>query len=99
MASMLTVRLDGAQAVATRPATNRRGSMSGALLSPSSSQASSPWMTADETARVLDTTAHTLRRLAREDRSPVLARRIGGRWRFARRDVERYVTGDLPGAE
>lgn len=55
-----------------------------------------PWMTADETARLLDTTAHTLRRLAREERSPVLARRIGGRWRFARRDVERFLTADRP---
>ena len=38
-------------------------------------------------------------RLAREDRSPVVARRIGGRWRFARRDVERYVSGEPPYVE
>lgn len=55
-----------------------------------------PWMTADETARLLDTTAHTLRRLAREERSPVLARRIGGRWRFARQDVERFLGAEPP---
>jgi hypothetical protein len=49
------------------------------------------WLSAEETAPLLNTTAHTLRRLAREERCPVLVRRIGGRWRFARLDVERFV--------
>jgi excisionase family DNA binding protein len=51
------------------------------------------WLSAEETAALLNTTAHTLRRLAREERCPVLVRRIGGRWRFARVDVERFVAG------
>lgn len=51
------------------------------------------WLSAEETAPLLNTTAHTLRRLAREERCPVLVRRIGGRWRFARVDVERFVAG------
>lgn len=38
-----------------------------------------PWLSADEVAPLLQTTAHSLRRLAREGRSPVLVRRIGGR--------------------
>lgn len=50
-----------------------------------------PWMSADEVAPLLRTTAHSLRRLAREGRSPVLVRRIGGRWWFARRDVDRFL--------
>lgn len=53
--------------------------------------AQAPWMSADEVAPLLQTTAHSLRRLAREGRSPVLVRRIGGRWWFARRDVERFI--------
>ncbi|MGI8632128.1 MAG: helix-turn-helix domain-containing protein, partial [Solirubrobacterales bacterium] len=39
------------------------------------------------------TTAHTLRRLARQGRSPVLVRRIGGRWIFSRRSVEEFIDG------
>jgi excisionase family DNA binding protein len=53
-----------------------------------------PWLDAEEAALFLSTTAHTLRRLAREGRCPVLVRRIGGRWRFSRLDIERFVTGD-----
>lgn len=53
------------------------------------------WLSADEVAPLLRTTAHSLRRLAREGRSPVPAHRIGGRWWFARAEVERFLgTGD-----
>ena len=50
-----------------------------------------PWLDAEEVAPLLATTAHTLRRLARQGRSPVVVRRIGGRWRFSRRSVEAFV--------
>ena len=53
----------------------------------------SPWLDAEEVAPLLCTTAHTLRRLARQGRSPVVVRRIGGRWRFSRRSVEAFVQG------
>ncbi len=49
------------------------------------------WLSADEAAPLLRTTAHTLRRLAREGQSPVVVRRIGGRWWFARKDVDRFI--------
>lgn len=49
------------------------------------------WLSADEVAPLLHTTAHSLRRLAREDRSPVPAHRIGGRWWFARAAVDRFL--------
>ncbi len=52
-----------------------------------------PWLDAEEVAPLLATTAHTLRRLARQGRSPVDVRRIGGRWRFPRRAVERFLDG------
>ena len=52
-----------------------------------------PWLDAEEVAPLLCTTAHTLRRLARQGRSPVVVRRIGGRWRFSRRSVEAFVDG------
>ena len=52
-----------------------------------------PWLDAEEVAPLLDTTAHTLRRLARQGRSPVLVRRIGGRWRFPRKAVEEFIDG------
>jgi Helix-turn-helix domain len=39
----------------------------------------------------LATTSHTLRRLARDGHSPVLVRRIGGRWRFSRADLGRFL--------
>ncbi len=50
-----------------------------------------PWLSAEEAASLLQTTSHTLRRLAREGNCPVVVRRIGGRWRFARQDVERFI--------
>ena len=53
-----------------------------------------PWLDAEEVAPLLCTTAHTLRRLARQGRSPVVVRRIGGRWRFSRRSVEELVDGN-----
>ena len=49
------------------------------------------WLSADEVAPLLRTTAHSLRRLAREGRSPVPAHRVGGRWWFARAEVERFI--------
>ncbi|MGH9223714.1 MAG: helix-turn-helix domain-containing protein [Acidimicrobiales bacterium] len=52
-----------------------------------------PWLDAEEVAPLLSTTAHTLRRLARQGRSPVVVRRIGGRWRFSRRSVEEFIDG------
>ncbi len=53
-----------------------------------------PWLDAEEAAPLLCTTAHTLRRLARQGRCPVVVRRIGGRWRFSRRSVEEFVDGN-----
>jgi excisionase family DNA binding protein len=61
-------------------------------LAPGTVKTASPWMSAEECAAMLNVTAHTLRRLAREERSPVVTRRIGGRWRFARLDVLRFVS-------
>ncbi len=52
-----------------------------------------PWLDAEEVAPLLCTTAHTLRRLARQGRCPVVVRRIGGRWRFSRRSVDDFVHG------
>ena len=49
------------------------------------------WMSADEVAPLLRTTAHSLRRLVREGRSPIPAHRIGARWWFARAEVERFL--------
>ncbi len=57
----------------------------------------SPWLDADEVAPLLSTTAHTLRRLARQGRCPIVVRRIGGRWRFSRRDLARFLSDDLAG--
>jgi hypothetical protein len=54
------------------------------------------WMSADEVAPLLRTTAHSLRRLAREERSPVPAHRIGARWWFARAEVDRFLGTDEP---
>lgn len=75
------------------------GAMSEATKSPSTFPSERvsrvcPWVDAEEAAPLLSTTAHTLRRLAREGRSPILVRRIGGRWRFSRLDLERFVNGD-----
>lgn len=52
-----------------------------------------PWLDAEEVAPLLCTTAHTLRRLARDGHCPIVVRRIGGRWRFSRLDLERFLTG------
>jgi excisionase family DNA binding protein len=52
------------------------------------------WMDAEEAAEALGTTAHTMRRLARDGRSPAVVRRVGGRWRWSRADVERFVRGE-----
>jgi len=49
------------------------------------------WMSADEVAPLLRTTAHSLRRLAREGKSPIPAHRIGARWWFARTEVDRFL--------
>ena len=49
------------------------------------------WLSAEEVAPVLHMTAHTLRRLARNGQSPVVVRRIGGRWCFSRSGLERLV--------
>ena len=54
------------------------------------------WMSAEEVAPLLRTTAHSLRRLARAERAPVPAHRIGGRWWFARAQVERFLGTDEP---
>lgn len=56
-------------------------------------QTDRPWLDADDVAPLLCTTAHTLRRLAREGRCPVLVRRIGGRWWFSRLDLMRFLDG------
>ncbi len=58
---------------------------------PSRQSSSALWMSADEVAPLLRTTAHSLRRLAREGRAPVPAHRIGARWWFARAEVERFL--------
>ena len=54
------------------------------------------WMSADEVAPLLRTRAHSLRRLARERRSPIKVHRIGARWWFARAEVERLLGTDEP---
>jgi excisionase family DNA binding protein len=61
---------------------------------PSQSARPSPWLTAEEAARQLATTAHNLRRLARLGRSPILARRVGSRWLFSRADLSRFIGPD-----
>lgn len=59
---------------------------------PARSTPESLWLSADEVAPLLRTTAHSLRRFAREGRSPVPAHRVGGRWWFARAEVERFLS-------
>lgn len=54
------------------------------------------WMSADEVAPLLRTTAHSLRRLAREGRAPIPAHRIGARWWFAQAEVDRFLGTDEP---
>jgi hypothetical protein len=56
-----------------------------------------PWPDAEKAAPFLCTTAHTLRRLAREGRSPIIVRRIGGRWWFSRLDLIRFMDGVVEG--
>jgi hypothetical protein len=51
----------------------------------------SPWLSAEEAAPQLATTAHSLRRLARLGRSPILTRRVGCRWLFSRADLDRFL--------
>jgi excisionase family DNA binding protein len=58
---------------------------------PARSSPDSLWLSADEVAPLLRTTAHSLRRFAREGRSPVPAHRVGGRWWFARAEVDRFL--------
>lgn len=50
-----------------------------------------PWIDAVELATLLGVTPHTLRRLAREGKSPVRVRRVGGRWRWSRADLEAFI--------
>jgi excisionase family DNA binding protein len=54
----------------------------------------SPWTTAEEAAPYLATTAHSLRRLARTGRSPIVTRRVGSRWLFSRADLARFCDAD-----
>jgi hypothetical protein len=49
------------------------------------------WLSAEDVAPVLHMTAHTLRGPARKGESPVVVRRIGGRWCFSRADLDRLV--------
>jgi hypothetical protein len=51
----------------------------------------SPWLTAEEAAPLLATTAHNLRRLARLGCSPILTRRVGSRWLFSRAELGRFL--------
>ena len=53
-----------------------------------------PWMTAEEAAPYLATTAHSLRRLARTGNSPIVTRRVGSRWLFSRADLARFCDPD-----
>ena len=52
----------------------------------------SPWLTAEEAAPQLATTAHNMRRLARLGRSPILTRRVGSRWLFSRADLAGFIS-------
>lgn len=60
-------------------------------MTPAVAEPESLWMSADEVAPLLRTTPHSLRRLARDGNSPVPPHRIGGRWWFARLEVERFL--------
>jgi excisionase family DNA binding protein len=51
-------------------------------------------MSLRETATALGCSESTLYRLIKEGRAPVEARMVGSRWRFSRRQVERFVNGD-----
>ncbi len=52
------------------------------------------WLPAEEAAPLVGITAHTLRRLAKAGKSPIVVRRMGGRWWFSRVDVEKLVRVD-----
>lgn len=69
--------------------------MTPTTVTPTSQPPERPWLDAEDVAPYLCTTAHTLRRLAREGRSPILVRRIGGRWWFSRLDLARFLDGVL----
>ncbi len=69
--------------------------MSVTTTTPSIPPPDRPWLDAEDVARYLCTTSHTMRRLAREGSSPVLVRRIGGRWWFSRMDLMRFLDGVL----
>ncbi len=75
-----------------RPCRRIVPTMSDATSPTSTDRPAPPWLDAEEVAPHLCTTAHTLRRLARQGRSPIVVRRIGGRWRFSRLDLERFLT-------
>lgn len=49
------------------------------------------WADAAEVADSLGVSPHTLRRLARQGRSPIIVRKVGGQWRWSRADLERFV--------
>ena len=70
--------------------------MADTTLTPIDTLPAGPWLDAEQVAPYLCTTAHTLRRLARDGHSPVLVRRIGGRWWFSRLDLARFLDGVVP---
>lgn len=51
------------------------------------------WADAPEVAAALGVSAHTVRRLARQGRSPIVVRRVGSQWRWSRADLERFIEG------
>jgi hypothetical protein len=67
--------------------------MTDTTIEPAHDLPSGPWLDAEAAAPFLQTTAHTLRRLAREGQSPIVVRRIGGRWWFSRLDLVRFLDG------
>jgi hypothetical protein len=79
-----------------RPSGAQMRVMTDTTLTPVSTLPDGPWLDAEQVAPYLCTTAHTLRRLAREGQSPVLVRRIGGRWWFSRLDLVRFLDGIVP---
>lgn len=79
----------------SRPSARIVGAMSTVTLTPTTPPPDQPWLDAEAVAPYLCTTSHTLRRLAREGQSPVLVRRIGGRWWFSRLDLVRFLDGVL----
>jgi len=65
-------------------------------LSPSDNVELPAWVDADAVAKTLGVTPATMRRLAREGRSPISVRQVGGRWRWSRADLTRFVDGLPP---